>query len=69
MKDDDFLLHVQAKAAQRILYLPHAIHRMSEVQPAITIADVRDALFQGQMIENYPEETRWHNGFCRRKSV
>ena len=69
MKDDDFLLHVQAKAAQRVPYLPHAVHRMSEVQSAITTADVRDALFQGQMIENYPEETRWNNGFSRRKPV
>ena len=48
----EFLVEVRAAARKRILYLPHALHRMTTKGEFITTRDVRDAVFKGTIIED-----------------
>ncbi len=57
----EFLVEVQAAARKRILYLPHALHRMTTKGEFITTRDVRDVVFKGSIIEDYPEDVRGHS--------
>lgn len=57
----DIIKLVQAAAEKRILFLPHAIRQMSRPDRMITTADVRSVIFDGEVIENYPEDARGHS--------
>ena len=52
---------VQAAAGKRILFLPHAIRQMSLPERMIKTADIRRVIFDGEVIENYPEDARGHS--------
>lgn len=52
---------VQDAASKRILFLPHAIRQMSRPERMITTADIRSVVFDGEMIEDYPEDVRGHS--------
>ena len=52
---------VRAAANKRILFLPHAILQMSRPDRMITTADVRRIIFNGEVIEDYPEDARGHS--------
>ncbi len=45
-------------ARKRILFLPHAIKQMSRPDRMITTDEVREAVFDGEIIEKYPEDLR-----------
>jgi len=45
-------------ASKRILFLPHAVKQMSSSKRMITTAEVRNAVFLGEVIEEYPEDQR-----------
>ena len=47
-----------SSANEKILFLPHAIKQMSRPDRMITSAEVRDAVFYGEVIESYPEDSR-----------
>lgn len=57
----DTLSQVRASAAQRILFLPHAIRQMARPDRIITPRDVRQVIEHGQIIEDYPEDVRGHS--------
>lgn len=49
-------------AAQRsILFLPHALEQMASPERRITRAEVKDVVYSGEMIENYPNDPRGHS--------
>ena len=50
--------HVRKSAAKKILYLPHAVRQMSRPERMISIADVRNVVGRGEMIEDYPDDVR-----------
>ena len=52
---------VRSSAAKRIIYLPHAVRQMSLPGRMITVADVRNVVEGGQLVEDYPEDTRGHS--------
>lgn len=52
---------IRAAARQRILYLPHAIRQMSRPERLITPAEVRNVIDIGEIIEDYPEDSRGHS--------
>ena len=58
---DEFLNSVRSAAAQKILYLPHAIRQMSRPDRMISTAEVRHAVQNGTIIEDYPEDPRGHS--------
>ncbi len=52
---------VKESAAKRILFLPHAVRQMSKPDRMITTKDIRHAIKNGEVIEDYPEDTRGHS--------
>lgn len=59
--DATILTLVQAAAAKRILFLPHAIRQMSRPERLITTSDIRRVINDGEVIEDYPEDVRGHS--------
>ena len=53
---------IQDRASRRILFLPHAVRQMSRPDRMIATADVRKVLEEGEIIEDYPEDSRGHSG-------
>ena len=49
---------VIAAAKKRILFLPHAIRQISRPDRMISTDEVRDAIFHGEVIEEYPQDQR-----------
>ena len=47
-----------SSAKKKILFLPHAINQMSHPERMITVDEIREALFNGEVIEEYPEDAR-----------
>jgi hypothetical protein len=45
-------------AKKKILFLPHAIKQMSRPDRMITADEIRDTVFFGEVIEEYPEDQR-----------
>lgn len=56
-----FLETVRKVARKRILYLPHALDAMNSPTELISVDEVRQAIFHGEMIEEYPEDVRGHS--------
>ena len=46
---------------QKYLYLPHAIQQMTRPDRMITTAEVRSAIENGEIIEDYPDDLRGHS--------
>ncbi len=57
----EFWQLIRERASQRILFLPHAVRQMSRLDRMIFTADVRKVIEKGEIIENYPEDTRGHS--------
>jgi hypothetical protein len=57
----DILTLVREAAAKRILFLPHALNQMNYPDRMISTAEVRNTVFHGEVIEEYPEDVRGHS--------
>jgi hypothetical protein len=57
----DFLEIIKESAAKKILFLPHAVRQMSKPDRMISTKDIRFVLGHGEIIEDYPEDTRGHS--------
>ncbi len=57
----EFLQLIRDRASQRILFLPHAVRQMSRADRMISTADVRKVIEEGEVVEDYPEDTRGHS--------
>lgn len=49
---------IGSSANKKILFLPHAMMRMSYSERMITTAEVREAVLLGEVIEEYPADRR-----------
>ena len=54
----DILQLVRKSAGKKRLYLPHALRQMARPDRMITTAEVREVIERGEVIEDYPEDTR-----------
>jgi hypothetical protein len=52
---------IRVAARKRILFLPHAVRQMDRPERMITTSEVREAVFDGEVIEDYPEDVRGHS--------
>jgi hypothetical protein len=52
---------IRLAARKKILYLPHAVRQMSRPDRMITTSEVRSAIENGDVIEDYPEDSRGHS--------
>lgn len=57
----DIISSVQKSAAKRIVYLPHAVRQMSRPDRMILVAEVRNVVERGELVEDYPEDVRGHS--------
>ena len=57
----EFVSYVHASALKRILFLPHALDEMNAPNELITAEEVRSVIFDGEIIEDYPEDVRGHS--------
>lgn len=55
------LEEIRQKAENKILFLPHAISQMNLPQRLISPQEVHKVIFEGEIIEDYPEDTRGHS--------
>ena len=56
-----FIETVRASADRQILFLPHALEQMNAPDEMITTEEVRAVIFNGEIIEDYPEDARGHS--------
>lgn len=52
---------IRKSAKKRILFLPHAVRQMSRAERMISTSEVRHVVENGELIEDYPEDTRGHS--------
>ena len=52
---------VKHATTRRLLFLPHAIRQMARPDRMITPGEVRAIIEHGEVIEDYPEDTRGHS--------
>lgn len=57
----EFQLLVRCKAEKKLLFLPHAFRQMMRPDRMISTAEVRKVIFEGDIIEDYPEDVRGHS--------
>jgi hypothetical protein len=57
----NFINLVRQAAAKHLLFLPHALHQMNSPTRMISTQEVRTVIFQGEIIEDYPEDARGHS--------
>ena len=58
---EEILERVRKTARKRILFLPHAVRQMSHRDPMIAPSAVENAVFKGELVEDYPEDVRGHS--------
>jgi len=58
---DTILNSVRKAAAKKILYLPHAIIQMSRPDRMISSDEIEAIIWNGEVIEDYPEDNRGHS--------
>ncbi len=57
----EFLKLVREKAREKLLFSPHATRQMMHPDRMISTTDVRKVIFEGKIIEDYPEDVRGHS--------
>ena len=61
MASEETIERVRRAAAQRLLYLPHAIRQMARPESMIASGEVRAVVELGELIEDYPDDARGHS--------
>ncbi len=59
--DMDFVLEVRRSAGIRIFYTDHALSEMLAEDEIIATDEIRHVIFEGEIIEEYPEDKRGHS--------
>lgn len=57
----DFLDEVRKVAKKRIIYTQHALDEMNTEEDIISCDEIREIIFEGEIIEDYPEDKRGHS--------
>ena len=57
----DFIKKIKQSAKKKILYTHHALDEMNAEDEMITTEEVRHVVFNGEIIEEYPEDKRGHS--------
>ena len=61
MQETDVLNLVRQAAQIKVLFLPHAIRQMLRPDRMINRLEVRRAVELGEIVEDYPEDSRGHS--------
>ena len=60
-KHKDVLAQARESAANRILFLPHAVRQMSRPDRMISAEEVERCIESGELVEDYPDDARGHS--------
>lgn len=52
---------IREKARTKIIYTEHAVDKMMAEEEMISKDEVRHVIFKGEIIEDYPDDTRGHS--------
>ncbi len=55
------LLLVRTRSRKKRLYLPHALRQMIRPDRMISTTEIRSVIEHGELIEDYPEDSRGHS--------
>ena len=58
---DNFLSEVEKTAEKKIIYTEHALDEMNAEEELISKDEVRQVIFEGEIVEDYPEHKRGHS--------
>lgn len=58
---EQFLEKIRRVARKKIIYTEHALDEMNAEEEIISCDEIRDAIFKGEIIEDYPEDKRGHS--------
>ncbi|MDD1418579.1 DUF4258 domain-containing protein [Dolichospermum sp. ST_sed1] len=61
MAFDNIQERIKEAAAKRLLFLPHTIRQISRPERMITTKEIQSIVMTGEVIEDYPEDTRGHS--------
>lgn len=56
-----FLVDVKRAAKKRIVYTEHALDEMNAEEEIISCGEIREVIFKGEIIEDYPHDKRGHS--------
>ena len=59
--NQEFRKLVRKKAEKKLLFLPHASRQMMRPDRMISTEEIRKIIFEGEIIEDYPEDARGHS--------
>ncbi|MEK6577200.1 MAG: DUF4258 domain-containing protein [Nitrospirota bacterium] len=57
----DFISKIREVAGKKIIYTLHAVDEMNAEDEIISKNEVREVIFTGEIIEEYPEDKRGHS--------
>lgn len=57
----DFIDIIKRSAQKKIIYTMHALDEMNAEDEMITTDEVKNVVFSGEIIEDYPEDKRGHS--------
>ena len=58
---EDFLNKIREVSTKKILYTIHALDEMNAEDELISNGEVREVIFNGEIVEDYPEDKRGHS--------
>jgi len=56
-----FIEQIRKIAEQNIIYTIHSLEEMNDEEELITTDEIREVIFDGEIIEDYPEDKRGHS--------
>lgn len=56
-----FLEEIKRAAKEKIVYTEHALDEMNAEEEIITCDEVKEVIFNGEIIEDYSKDTRGHS--------
>lgn len=56
-----FLEEVRRAAKKKIVYTEHALDEMNAEEEIISCDEIREVIFKGEIIEDYPKDRRGHS--------
>ncbi len=58
---NNFLEEIKKAAKKKIAYTEHALDEMNAEEEIISCDEIRNVIFKGEIIEDYPEDGRGHS--------
>lgn len=58
---DNFFDEVKKAAEKKVIYIEHALDEMNAEEELISKDEIRQVIFEGEIVEDYPEDKRGYS--------